>query len=402
MPGDAILTLNSGSSSLKFALFGASAHGRRLYHGEIDGIGLSGATFRLRDARDTEVSYVRRPYNTHIEALVQVLAAVDSIANGPRIVAVGHRVAHGGPDCDCPKRVTTPILDRMKRLVHLAPLHLPANIAGIEAVTAMLPGLPQVACFDTAFHHDLPPIAQMTGLPQRFERMGLRRYGFHGLSCEFIVRALRADGIDVDQERIIVAHLGNGASLTAIRGCRSIETTMGFSTLSGVPMGTRSGDVDPGLLLYLLHQKGFSVDDLERLLFTEAGLLGVSGLSSDMRLLLSRPEETAAHAVDYFVYHVRQHLAGLTAPLGGLDRLVFTGGIGANAPQVRARVCEGLAHLGLGLDAGANARGSVRISLPGARVEIEARQTDEEAVIADHVRNVGICRHAHQREPADG
>lgn len=400
MPGNAILTLNSGSSSLKFALFGTSPQGRRLYHGEVEGIGRNGATFWLRDARDTEISYVRRPFETHVAALVQVLGTVDSIANGPRIVAVGHRVAHGGPECDCPKRVTGPILDRMKRLVHLAPLHLPANIAGIEAVTAMLPDLPQVACFDTAFHHELPQIARMTGLPQRLEATGLRRYGFHGLSCEFIVEALRADGADIDGERIIIAHLGNGASLTAIRGGRSLETTMGFSTLSGVPMGTRSGDVDPGLLLYLLTQKGVSIEDLQQLLFAGAGLLGVSGISSDMKELLARPEEAAALAIDYFVYHVRRHLCALTAPLGGLDRLVFTGGIGANAPQIRTRICEGLGWLGLEIDAAANTHGSGRISTARSRVRIEARETDEEAVIARHVRTVGMCSYAPGREAA--
>lgn len=398
MPCDAILTLNSGSSSLKFALFGTAPRGRRLYHGEVEGIGQSRAMFWLRDARNTEVSNMSRPFNTHMEALVQVLAIVDSIANGPRIVAVGHRVAHGGPECDCPKRITGPILGRLRRLVHLAPLHLPANIAGIEAVTAMLPDLPQVACFDTAFHHDLPQVARMTGLPRRFEEAGLRRYGFHGLSCEFILGALRTEGVDLDRERIVVAHLGNGASLTAIRGGRSIETTMGYSTLSGVPMGTRSGDIDPGLLLHLLNQKGISVEDLERLLFTKAGLLGLSGISSDMQRLLERPEEAPAPAVDYFIYHVRRYLVGLTAPLGGLDRLVFTGGIGANAPQIRARICDGMGYLGLELDARANVHGQGRVSTPKSRVQIEARQTDEEAIIADHVRNVGTCSHTDERE----
>jgi acetate kinase len=386
MTANSILTLNAGSSSLKFALFGAGPDGRRLYRGAVEAIGQPDAHFWMHDARQTQVSHQTAGFKSHAAALTRILAAVQGLGAAPRLIAAGHRIAHGGPHCDCPKRVTPALLTRMKRLVHLAPQHLPANIQGIEAVSAILPDLPQVACFDTAFHHDLPRLAQMTGLPRRFDGEGLRRYGYHGLSYEYILSVLRAEGVKVDQERIIVAHLGNGASLAAIRGGRSVETTMGFSTLSGIPMGTRSGSIDPGLLLYLQHQKGMSAADVDRLLFDGCGLLGLSGISNDMRALLKSRKEDAAGAIDYFCYHVRGQLAALTATLGGLDRVVFTGGIGANAAPVRARVCASLGYLGIALASGANARGETRISATGSRVVLEARQTDEAAMIAAHTR----------------
>jgi acetate kinase len=400
LENSSILTLNAGPSSLKFALFESGRDGRRLFQGAVEAIGQPSAHFWMHNARQTVETNQKGKFNSHTKAMTRIVAAVREIQGAPGLAAVGHRIAHGGPECDCPKRVTPALLGRMKRLVHLAPLHLPASIEGIEAVSDIRSDLPQVVCFDTSFHHDLPRLAQMTGLPRRFERDGLRRYGYHGLSYEFIVRALRNEGVNVDRERIIVAHLGSGASLAAIRGGRSIETTMGFSTLSGVPMAARSGTIDPGLLLYLQRRKEMTAEDVERLLFTGSGLLGLSEISGDMRVLLERPEETAAEAIDFFCYHVRRELVGLTATLGGLDRVVFTGGIGANLAQARARLCAGLGYLGIALDSGANARGETRISTPRSRVVVEARQTNEAAMIASHVRDIIVGNHDRNRQEA--
>jgi len=388
MSEGAILTLNAGSSSLKFAIFANGGKSRRLWSGAIEEIGLPGAHFRLSDARQTVVGDEMGRIDTHEVALDRLFAAIERQSDHLGLAAVGHRVAHGGPECDCPKPVTPALLAQLHRLVPLAPLHLPANIAGIEAVCAARPDLLQVACFDTSFHHGMPRLARLSGLPRAMQDAGLRRYGYHGLSYEYILGALRGDGVDVAREKIIVAHLGNGASMCAIRGGQSIETTMGFSTLAGLPMGTRSGDVDPGLLLHLLTERQMTAEELSRLLYAESGLLGLSGVSRDMKDLLARPEAEAAEAVAYFCYHARRHLAGLTAAMGGLDRLVFTGGIGANAPQVRAAICEGLGYLGITLERGANARGARVISVPRAPVTVEARQTDEEAMIAGHVRDM--------------
>jgi acetate kinase len=284
--------------------------------------------------------------------------------------------------------VTAALEARLRRLIPLAPLHQPHNLAGIAAVRGARRGLPQVACFDTAFHHTMPRLATLTGLPRALRDEGVRRYGFHGLSYEYVVDALRRAGTDVDNERIVVAHLGNGSSMCALKGGRSIETTMGFSTLAGLPMGSRCGDLDPGIILYLLAEKGMSVERLERLLYEESGLLGVSGRSRDMQDLLACASEPAAvEAVEFFCYQARRHVAALTAALGGLDRLVFTGGMGANAPAVRAGICTDLAYLGIALDAERNADGARIVSAASGTVAVEAFATDEELVIARHVRD---------------
>ena len=381
----AILVLNAGSSSLKFAIYDADSSGRRLSHGAVSGIGTDAARFMVSTRAGADEIVRSGAFQDHSAALDAVISAIGSGQFAVHPVAVGHRVAHGGPDCDCPREITPDLLWRLRALVPLAQLHLPANIAGIEAIATMLPDLPQVASFDTAFHHGLPRVARMTGLPREFETPELRRYGYHGLSYEYIVEALRRDGVDVAAERVIVAHLGNGASLAAIRGGRSIETTMGFSPISGVPMGTRSGDMDPGLILHLQREAGMPTEDLENLLQSGSGLLGLSGVSRDMRVLIERHDAASAEAIGYFCYHVRRHLTALTAPLEGLDRLVFTGGIGANAAPVRELVCAGLDYLGIRLDRDANAEGRKTISAPGADVSVEVRQTDEEEVIAGHV-----------------
>lgn len=397
MTGSAILVLNAGSSSLKFALFDADGGEGRLAHGAVTGIGGGKASLSMTgplgagrgagQGAGQGAGTTARPgrFDSHRAALDAVLRAVRAEGGGHPLVGVGHRVAHGGPDCDCPVPVTPGLRDRLRALVPLAPLHLPANIDGIEAIASLRPDLPQIACFDTAFHNGLPRLARMTGLPRAIETPELRRYGYHGLSYEYIVAALARDGVDLSSERIVVAHLGNGASLAAIRGGRSIETTMGFSTLAGVPMGTRSGDVDPGLVLHLMRERGMTAAAVGEMLMSGSGLLGLSGQSSDMRDLIERHDAASAEAIGYFCYHVRRHLVALTAPLEGIDRLVFTGGIGANAAPVRALVCAGLGYLGIDLDPAANAGGRRIVSAPGAGVTVEVRQTDEEAMIATHV-----------------
>jgi acetate kinase len=287
--------------------------------------------------------------------------------------------------------MVTPALEaRLRRLIPLAPLHLPHNLAGILAVRLRRPDLAQVACFDTAFHRGLPRLARLTGLPRRFSDEGIRRFGFHGLSYEYVLDDLRQREGDEATGRIIVAHLGNGASMAAIRDGQSVETTMGFSTLAGLPMGTRSGDLDPGALLYLLVERQMSPENVQALLYEQSGLLGLSGISRNMEELLTRmtDEPAAAEAVGFFCYQARKHLAALTAALGGLDRLIFTGGIGANAPEIRARICGGLAYLAIEVDEHRNSAGALCISSAASRVVVEAVQTDEELMIARHVRRL--------------
>tara|TARA_R110002051_G_scaffold80247_3_gene144082 strand:+ start:3928 stop:5136 length:1209 start_codon:yes stop_codon:yes gene_type:complete len=385
MPERAILTLNAGSSSLKFALFTACHHPKRLWSGAIDRIGLSGGHFQLSDARSTIVVDESGKLDSHEAALTRLLKAIARLPGSLDLVAVGHRVVHGGPECDCPKDVTPALLARLRRLAYLAPLHMLPNLAGIDAVQAARRNLPQVACFDTSFHHDLPKIAQMTALPRAYAKDGIRRYGFHGLSYEYIMEKLRHDGVHVDVERIIIAHLGNGASMTAIRNGTPIETSMGFSTLAGLPMGTRTGDIDPGILLFLMQEKSMSPDEITALLYEQSGLLGMSGLSRNMEDLLDSPQEAAAETVAYFCYQAKLHLARLTGALGGLDRVVFTGGIGENSAEIRSRICAGLGYLGVNIESAANKADRTKISKPDSRVIIEARATDEEQMIARHV-----------------
>lgn len=380
-----ILTLNAGSSSLKFALFTAVGNPRRLWSGSIDRIGLPNARFQLSDARKTVVVDEPGSLDCHEAALTRLLSAIASLPGALDLVAVGHRVVHGGPECDCPKRVTPALTARLRRLTSLAPLHIPPNLAGIDAVLATRPDLLQVACFDTSFHHDLPRMAQMTALPRALTDSGVRRYGFHGLSYEYIMETLQKDGVKTGAERIIIAHLGNGASMAAIRGGCPVETTMGFSTIAGLPMGTRSGDLDPGILFYLMREKGMTSDEVSDLLYNQSGLLGISSVSRNMQDLLDSRKDAAVEAVDYFCYQARLHLARLTGALGGLDRVVFTGGIGENSAGVRGRICAELGYLRISLDSAANKAGPGVISKPGAGVTVEARSTDEEKMIACHV-----------------
>jgi len=382
----AILVINTGSLSVKFALFDAESDLRRLFAGALERIGLPHARFHLKDTAGSTIFDEEVALPDHREALRHLIRASQERLDGKALVAVGHRVVHGGPDCDCPLPVTRELEARLKRLIPLAPLHQPHNLAGISAVREIAPHLLQIACFDTAFHHGLPRIAQMMSLRREFQTREIRRYGFHGLSYEYVVEVLRERGIDIENERIIVAHLGNGASMCAIKHGQSIETTMGFSTLAGLVMGTRTGDLDPGAVLYLMSEKGMNADAMQHLLYERSGLLGVSGVTSDMHDLLGRHDDRAAReAIELFCYRARCWLAALTAVLGGLDWLVFTGGIGANAPEIRGRICDDLSYLGIETDDGANSAGASTISTPKSTVTVQVVASDEEGMIARHV-----------------
>lgn len=318
----------------------------------------------------------------------QVSAFAESHLGGDKLVAIGHRVVHGGPDYGQPQRVTPELIVALDKLAPLAPLHEPHNIAPMRAILATRPGLPQVACFDTAFHHGMPVIATRFALPRRYEAEGVRRYGFHGLSYEYIARQLRVIAPQVAKGRVIVAHLGNGASLCAMADGRSMDTTMGFTALDGLVMGTRCGNLDPGVILYLEQQHGMSPEMVERLLYNESGLLGVSGYSSDMRTLLASRDTNAAEAVALFVFRIAREIGAMAGSLGGLDSLVFTAGIGEHAPEIRAMVANRLQWLGAVLDDEANRKNDLLISDPESRIRIYVVPTSEETMIAQHTLDV--------------
>ncbi|MBX9579107.1 MAG: acetate/propionate family kinase, partial [Gemmataceae bacterium] len=324
----------------------------------------------------------------HAGALELVLKWVRNLTGDRPLAAVGHRVVHGGVRYAGPVRIDDGVLAELDRLVPLAPLHQPHNLAAVRAVAGRMPDLPQVACFDTAFHRTQPEVAQRFGLPRRFTDEGVRRYGFHGLSYEYVASVLPGVDPRAAAGRTVVAHLGNGASLCAMLGCRSVATTMGFTPADGLVMSTRSGSLDPGVLLYLMARHGMDAAALQHLIYHESGLLGVSGLSGDMRTLLESPDPRAAEAAELFVYRVGREIGSLAAALGGLDALVFTGGIGENAPAIRARVCRAAGWLGVGLDEAANEAGGPRISREGSGVAARVLPTDEERTIVAHTRRV--------------
>lgn len=405
MAGD-VLCLNAGSSSLKFALFeparaGARTAGaeseppatedlRRVLSGEIDRIGTEEPHLRAIDAEGRTVEERRWQDASALEAgafLGDLLAVIEKHRGSEGIGAAGHRVVHGGPVFTAPVLVDERVLAELDRLTPWAPLHQPQNLAAIRALAAVRPALPQVACFDTAFHSGMPPVARRFALPRELEEQGIRRYGFHGLSYEYIARTLARMAPRIAAGRVIVAHLGNGASLCALRAGQSVATTMGFTALDGVPMGTRSGAVDPGVLLYLLQQQHLTPVALEDLLYRRSGLLGVSGVSSDMRTLLASHDSRAAEAVELFVFRIVQEIGALAATLGGLDALVFTAGIGEHAAEIRRRVCEGASWLGLELDPEANASGGPLIARGASRLAAYVIPTDEDLMIALHTRS---------------
>ena len=386
MPG-AILALNAGSSSIKFGLYEVrEGSGLGLKSkGGIEGIG-GDPHFTATDAAGLilEDKHWRGKDAEYDAMLAALLAWAEGHVQPDALAAVGHRVVHGGCRFTDPVRLTAEILRQLDALTPLAPLHQPHSLAPIRALMTLRPGLPQVACFDTAFHRTMPAVATRFALPREYEVEGVRRYGFHGLSYEYIARTLRQTVPRLAAGRVVVAHLGNGASLCAMRDGRSQDTTMGFTALDGLVMGTRCGTLDAGVVLYMLQQKGLPANEVEHVLYERSGLLGVSGISSDMRTLLASSDPRAHEAVELFAFRVAQQTAVMAASLGGLDGFVFTGGIGEHAVDARAMVCERLHWLGVALDAVANTGGVGRISGPGSRVEVHVIPTDEEVTIAQH------------------
>ena len=384
--GDSIVVLNAGSSSIKFCTFRRSGArlGREL-RGQVSGLGTAPVLSARRNGSSaTERSLGSDPMS-HAEAMDVLLDFLSAELHGERIAGVGHRVVHGGLEFMAPTRVDVNVLARLERYCPLAPLHQPHNLAAIRLMLERLPGVPEVACFDTAFHRTIPEVAQLFALPPRFAAAGVRRYGFHGLSYEYVASVLPSLDERAARGRTVVFHLGNGSSMCAMAGGRSVATTMGFTAVDGLPMGTRTGALDPGVLLFMFDEMGMSVREIERLLYRESGLLGMSGVSSDMRDLLASEEPAARLALDVFAYRARRELGSLAAALGGLDAVVFTAGIGENQPEVRQRICADADWLGVELDAAANQRHGPCISTASSRVSAWVVPTDEEAMIARHV-----------------
>ncbi|MCK1515490.1 acetate/propionate family kinase [Bradyrhizobium sp. 190] len=394
---DIILVVNGGSSSVKFQVFAVDGNGglRRQIKGLMDGIG---SRPRLRASGAAGEALADRCYP--IEAVSDVPTALmlasawlrDEHQLNP--LAVGHRVVHGGPDYDRPVLIDHGVIARLERLTALAPLHQPHNLAPIRTLLAKFPALPQVACFDTAFHRDHDEVADHYAIPRRLHEEGVRRYGFHGLSYEYIAKTLPDVAPEIARGRVIVAHLGSGASMCAIHGGRSVESTMGFTALDGLPMGTRTGQIDPGVILYLMTEKGMSPAKVQDFLYRDCGLKGLSGVSNDMRELQNSSDPHAAFAVDYFVHRVSLQAGMLAAALQGLDGLVFTAGIGENSVGIRARIAERLEWLGVSLDLAENARHSLRISRADSRIPVYVVPTDEELMIAQHTLSLLWNRHS--------
>jgi acetate kinase len=389
-PPDTILVINAGSSSIKFQLFAAGKEGvKRQLKGRMDGIGVKPLLIAegVAPGMTAEHRYSAEEVPDVPEAMRRVGAWLRETVRGFP-VAVGHRVVHGGPDFHAPTVIDAETLVKLERFVPLAPLHQPNNLAPIRALLAQAPELLQVACFDTAFHRGHPEVADRYAIPSRLHAEGVRRYGFHGLSYEYIAERLTAFDEKIRSGRVIVAHLGSGVSMCAMVDGRSVDSTMGFTALDGLPMGTRPGQLDPGVVLYLLAEKGMSAAEVERLLYHECGLKGLSGLSNDMRELLASGRPEAALAIDYFVYRAGVAAGSLAAAMSGLDAFVFTAGIGENSPEIRARIARRLAWLGAELDVKANERGGPLISAPGSRVALFVLPTDEELMIARHTQAV--------------
>jgi acetate kinase len=384
---DYALVFNAGSSSLKFSVFRPGADACRLEaRGQIDGIGTSprltvkddAGTNLVDDALDASVRNGRAALDVLAEWLRKCYAPA-------RVLGVGHRVVHGGAKYAGPCIVTPEVLEDLRTLVPLAPLHQPHNLAAIEAVRDRMPDVPQVACFDTSFHSGQCAVAKLVPLPKDIRDAGVRRYGFHGLSYEYIASALPSVAPDIADGRVIVAHLGSGASLCAMNGRKSVDSTLGFTALDGLCMGTRPGSLDPGVVLHLLQTLGRSAKEVETILYKHSGLIGISGISNDMRDLLDNPNPSARLAVDYFVYQAAKCIGALAAVLGGVDAVVFTAGIGERSAEIRRRICEASAWLGVTLDARANASHGPKISISGSRPSVWVVPTNEELMIAQHL-----------------
>jgi acetate kinase len=384
---DTVLVVNAGSSSVKFQVFAMDEKSNlaRLIKGQADGIGTRP---KLRaEGPDKKIllnqDYPREKMSNVPSAILEIGAWLRE-NHDFKLAAIGHRVVHGGPDYNQPIVVDQKVLAKLEQFTSLAPLHQPNNLAPIRALLKSRPDVPQVACFDTAFHRGHSPVADHFAIPERFYQEGVRRYGFHGLSYEFVANRMRQLAPDLAKKRVIVAHLGSGASMCALSNSRSVESTMGFTALDGLPMGTRSGQIDPGVVLYLIAEKGMSPKEVEDVLYRDSGLLGLSGISNDVRELAESKDPSAAFALDYFVYRVALHAGSLTAAMEGVDAFVFTAGIGENSPMMRARIVKKLGWLGLTLDPDANDAGRLVISRPVSRVAVYVIPTDEELMIAQH------------------
>jgi acetate kinase len=395
---DSILVVNAGSSSVKFQVFAVERSGelKRRIKGQMDGIGTRP---RLRASGADGASIVDREYRK--EEISSVPAALETagiwLREEQRLEpgAFAHRVVHGGPDYDRPALINADVLARLERYTSLAPLHQPHNLAPIRSILARFPQLPQVACFDTAFHRGHSALADHYAIPQRFYSEGVRRYGFHGLSYEYIAGRLAQVAPEIARGRVIVAHLGSGASMCALAKGRSVESTMGFTALDGLPMGTRPGQIDPGVVLYLVEQKGMSAAAVQDLLYRECGLKGLSGISNDVRELQKSEDPRAKFALDYFCYRIGLYAGMLTAALEGIDAFVFTAGVGENSPSMRARIAAKLAWLGAAIDPAANEAQATLLSKADSRIRLYMIPTDEELMIARHAVTM-LAGHAQQ------
>ncbi|MGC8493690.1 MAG: acetate/propionate family kinase [Syntrophobacteraceae bacterium] len=381
-----ILCINSGSSSMKFALYAQGETEELTAEGAVERIGLPGGWLWLQDGRGKRLTDKNDDFPTHGDAVEAMFTLAMEKHAVPRPDAVGHRLVHGGPNHIAPEKITPELMQTLRGLISLAPLHLPGELKGIDAVTERYPALGQVACFDTAFHSAMPEIAKWFPIVRSLRHEGIYRYGFHGLSYEYVLNTLREEL----QGRVIIAHLGNGASMAALKNGQALDTTMGLTALGGLMMGTRCGDLDPGILLYLMDEKGYDARQLERLLHYRSGLLGISGISPDMKTLLEKKdtEPHAAQAIELFCYTARKHIGALSATLDGLDTLVFTGGIGERAAFVREKICQGLDYLGVRLDAEKNEAHAPLISAENSPCAVRVMRTNEDLMIARHTRNV--------------
>ncbi len=389
-----ISVINSGSSSIKFSVFDQleARELRFVFGGQVEGIGVA-PRFKARDDQGeilAEKTWDHGPDVNHEGLMGYLIGWIRENRQrlNLKLTGVGHRVVHGGNTYSSPVRVDDTVLRTLEKYIPLAPLHQPHNLGPIRSVMKLGPDIPQVACFDTAFHRTNPPVAQIFALPRRLTDEGVRRYGFHGLSYEYISHRLEVLDARIAAGRVVVAHLGSGASMCALHGGKSIASSMGFSAMDGIPMGTRPGNLDPGVVLYLMQEKGMTPDDLADLFYKHSGLLGISGISNDMRILLESNDPRAEEAIGVFVYRIQRELGSLAAALGGLDALVFTAGVGENSPAIRARVCEVAQWLGLRLDPAANERSQLRISTPDSPVSVWIIPTNEELMIATHTRDI--------------
>jgi acetate kinase len=388
---EAILVINSGSSSLKFSVFAHDKTTEPVLHGQIESLFIN-PHFIAEDGDGNTVGEKTWPPGTilgHAGAIDYLFESDESDAlAGHGVVCAGHRVVHGGTEFTEPVLIDEDVMESLKKLAPLAPLHQPYNLEAITAIMKRAPGIPQVACFDTSFHHTQPQIERTYAIPRKYTEEGVMRYGFHGLSYEYISSVLKNYDRKLASGRVVIAHLGNGASMCAVKAGRSVATTMGFTAVCGLPMGTRSGTIDPGILLYMMDHYGMDARGLEDLLYNRSGLLGVSGVSSDMRALLASEDPRAREAVDLFIYRIGRELGSLAAALGGLDGIVFTAGIGENAAFIRERVCIDASWLGVELNKEANDAGGPRISKEGSNVSAWVIPTNEELVIASHTKRL--------------